>query len=142
MDELDRTLRDRGHRVTRPRRAVWSVLHHAGAHLTVEEIVEQLVADGRNVDLASVYRALSLFEELGLARTSRLGEGDASRWEVAHPDEHFHLVCERCGEVDHHVGSLVEQLRRHLTDGHGFDVRDVELVVTGRCARCARREAS
>jgi Fur family transcriptional regulator, ferric uptake regulator len=140
-DELERTLRAHGHRVTRPRRAVWEVLGTADGHLTVEQIVAAVVANGGGADTASVYRTLALFEELGLARTSRLGDTDASRWELAHPDEHFHLVCEVCGDVDHHVGTLVAQIREHLDHGHGFEPRDVELVVTGRCARC-RQAAS
>lgn len=141
MDELDRVLHDRGHRVTRPRRAVWAVLRDADAHLTVEQIAASLADAGADVDVASVYRTLSLLEDLGLARTSRLGDSEAGRWEIAHPDEHFHLVCNDCGDVDHHVGSLVAEIREHLGRDHGFEVGEVELVVSGRCARCARRRA-
>jgi Fe2+ or Zn2+ uptake regulation protein len=136
--ELDRTLREQGHRSTRPRRAVWRVLAAADEHLTVEQIAAELQARGDDVDLASVYRALALFAELGLARETRLGGEEAARWERAHPDEHFHLVCAVCGGVDHHVGSLVAQIHDHLDDGHGFEVHEVELVVTGRCAACRR----
>lgn len=141
MDELSRVLRDHGCRVTRPRRAVWAVLRDAEEHLTVEQIVDQLTAAGEDVDVASVYRTLALLEELDLARTTRLGDTGASHWEIAHPDEHFHLVCEECGAVDHHVGTLVEEIRTHLAGDHGFEVRDVELIVSGRCARCAARAA-
>lgn len=141
MDELERVLREHGHRVTRPRRAVWAVLRDARAHLTVEEIAASVADTGEDVDVASVYRTLSLLEELDLARTSRLGDRDAGRWEIAHPDEHFHLVCDECGDVDHHVGSLVAQIREHLGGDHGFEAHAVELVVSGRCARCLRRRA-
>jgi Fur family transcriptional regulator, ferric uptake regulator len=140
--QLERSLRSRGYRVTTPRRAVWHVLHEARGHLTVDQILDEVAAGGGDVDTASIYRTLALFEELGLARVSRLGERDAGRWELAHPDEHFHLVCEVCGEVDHHVGTLVAQIRDHLEDGHGFEVGEVELVVTGRCARCRERPAA
>lgn len=134
--ELDEVLRARGHRVTRPRRAVWDVLRVAEGHLTVEQILARAVAAGEDIDLASVYRTLSLFDELALARVSRIGDSEAGRWELMHPDEHFHLLCEVCGEVDHHVGSLVARIEDHLDDGHGFEVRSVELTVTGVCARC------
>lgn len=134
--ELTDELRARGYRVTRPRRAVWEVLGAAEGHLTVEEVTARIVARGTDVDLASVYRTLSLFEELGLARTSRLGDSDAGRWELMHPDEHFHLLCEVCGHVDHHVGSLVARIQEHLDSGHGFEVRGVELTVSGVCSRC------
>jgi Fur family ferric uptake transcriptional regulator len=134
--DLDHELRAHGYRVTLPRRAVWEALRHSGGHVTVEELVERLGAGGAEVDPASVYRTLALFAELGLARVNRLGGGEAGRWELAHPDEHFHLVCEVCGDVDHHVGSLVQSIRQHLDEGHGFLASDVDLVVTGRCARC------
>lgn len=134
--DLDQLLRARGYRVTRPRRAVWEVLCHADDHLTVEEVTARTRAVGHDVDPASVYRTLDLLEGLGLARASRLGDSEANRWELAHPDEHFHLVCTHCGRVDHHIGSLVAQVREHLDSGHGFAVDEVELTVSGRCADC------
>jgi Fur family transcriptional regulator, ferric uptake regulator len=134
--ELVDELRTRGYRVTRPRRAVWEVLREAEGHLTVDEVTARIVAAGEEVDLASVYRTLSLFEQLELARVSRLGDSEAGRWELMHPDEHFHLLCEVCGEVDHHVGSLVARIQEHLDTGHGFEVRGVELTVSGVCSRC------
>lgn len=140
VTDLDRTLREQGLRSTRPRRAVWRVLARAQAHLTVEQVAAAVSENGDDVDLASIYRALSLFAELGIARETRLLGEEASRWERAHPDEHFHLVCAVCGDVDHHVGSLVAQIREHLDRGHGFEVQDVELVVTGRCTACRRAD--
>ncbi len=131
-------LREHGYRLTRPRRIVWEVLRDAGGHLTAEEIADRVEEVSTGVNLASVYRSLSLLAELDLVRESRLGEGGAARWELAHPDEHFHLVCERCGEVTHHAGDLVEQVRDHLATGHGFVARSVDLVVSGRCVECAR----
>ncbi len=131
--ELDQVLRQGGYRATSPRRIVWDALRRAAGHVTVEELAAEV---GDEVDLASIYRALAVFEELGLARMSRLGDGDAGRWEPAHPDEHFHLVCTECGDVDHHIGSLVAQIRDHLDEGHGFQTDNVELVVNGRCRRC------
>lgn len=136
-DQMTSALRDAGHRVTRPRRAVWAVLRDATGHLTVEELADRVQQTEPGVNVASVYRALDVFAQLDMVRESRLGDEEASRWEIAHPDEHFHLVCEDCGKIDHHVGTLVEQVREHLAEGHGFQPREVELIVTGRCADCA-----
>lgn len=134
--DISELLRARGQRVTRPRRAVWDVLSRAEGHLTAEEVARRVEAEEPGVNLASVYRSLALFAELALARESRLGDADAGRWELAHPDEHFHLVCRRCGDVDHHVGTLVSEVRDHLRRGHGFEVDGIELTVTGTCASC------
>ncbi len=138
-DDVQTLLRHHGYRVTQPRRAVWRALVEADGHLTVDQIASRVHALDADVNLASIYRSLALFQELDLARESRLGDQEAAHWELAHPDEHFHLVCDDCGRIDHHVGSLVEEIRGHLQRGHGFEPRDVELTVTGRCEDCASR---
>lgn len=135
-DELSAQLRVKGYRVTRPRQEVWRALSDARGHLTVEEIASRVAERWPGVNLASVYRALALFSELDLVRESRLHDEDATRWEIAHPDEHFHLVCDVCGHVDHHAGDLVAKVTDHLRTDHRFEPRAVELTVAGRCAAC------
>lgn len=129
--ELTAQLRRHGHKVTDQRRKVWETLGAANEHLTAEEI-----AGESGVNLASVYRALRLFVEIELVRESRLGTEDASRWELAHPDDEFHLVCARCGSVQHHGGDLVEQIRHHLAQSHQFEATSIEIGVEGLCADC------
>lgn len=140
---LAEELRAAGHRLTGPRRLVWTVLTEAGGHLTVEEIAERVGQLDPTVNLSSVYRSLALFAELGLARESTLGAGPASRsashWEPAHPDEQFHLICESCGDVQHHAGDLVARIRSHLADEHDFGSNRVEVLVTGLCSKCKTR---
>ncbi|HUG84437.1 MAG TPA: transcriptional repressor, partial [Euzebya sp.] len=126
-----------GHRVTRPRRAVWRALVESEEHLTAEQLCARVARIDPAVNQASVYRSLTLFEELDLVRQSHLGGDQAGRWEMAHPDEHFHLVCRQCGGIDHHQGTLVQSVREHLATGHGFQADQVELIVTGRCAGCS-----
>lgn len=137
-DDLSRQLRQRGYRVTRPRQAVWRALTDAEGHLTADEVAARVTLYQPGVNLASVYRSLALFAQLGLVRESRLGDDDALSWEIAHPDEHFHLVCQVCGRVDHHTGDLVARVVEHLRTGHDFEPTSVELTVAGRCAACAR----
>ncbi|HEX6255512.1 MAG TPA: Fur family transcriptional regulator [Euzebyales bacterium] len=140
-NDIDGRLRGHGLRVTRPRRAVWHALMAADGHLTVEEVAERVAREHPGVNLASVYRSLALFSQLDLVRESRLGDEDVTRWELAHPDEHFHLICDVCGQVDHHAGDLVARIVEHLRAGHGFEPRSVDLSVVGRCASCAAAAA-
>lgn len=134
--EIATILRARGNRVTEPRRLVWEVLSSAEGHLTVEEITARVHAADPSVNLSSVYRTLDLFADMDLVRESNLSADGPSRWEPAHSDDHFHLVCNSCGRVEHHGGDLVERVRSHLGDEHGFEPSSIELVVTGRCSRC------
>lgn len=137
FQDLAATLRHAGHRVTTPRRAVWEVLHEAASHLTAEDITERVQGDDPGINVSSIYRTLGLLADLGLVRESSLGPTAASHWELAHPDEEFHLRCVLCRRVEHHGGDLVDQVKAHLLAEHGFDASGVELLVSGTCSRCS-----
>lgn len=132
--DLAAKLREHGHKVTRQRTEVWDSLLRAPGHLTAEEVA---AGTASQVNLASVYRALGLFTAIGIARESKLGNDDASRWELAHPDDEFHLVCSNCDSVQHHGGDLVAQIRDHLHESHGFAASAIEISVGGLCGKCA-----
>ena len=137
--DVETRLRERGYRVTEPRLRVYELLRDGEGHLTADEIADALAGGEEAVTLSSVYRVLAVFEELDLVRSSRLGSAEASHWELAHPDEHFHVVCNRCGDVDHHRGSLVAVIEEHLRDGHGFEPEEITVLVRGTCRACRGR---
>ena len=133
--DVGHRLRDEGYRLTPQRQLVWEALRGAEHHMTAEDILTVVSRTVPEFNVASVYRTLTLLADLGLAKEVRLGES-RGHWEVAHPDDEFHLVCRVCGDVAHHKGDLVEQVRLHLSGGHGFTAEDVDLVVHGVCADC------
>ena len=131
-------LRQHGYRLTSPRWLVWSVLRSADGHLTADEVTDRVNDADPTVNRSSVYRSLTIFEELDLVRRSHLGIDESARWEIAHPDDEFHLVCRSCGSVGHHAGELVDRIRSHLHERHDFIADGVDLVITGQCADCSR----
>jgi Fur family ferric uptake transcriptional regulator len=135
--DVGHVLREHGYRLTSPRWLVWSALRSADGHLTAEAVTERVNDADPTINRSSVYRSLTLFEELHLVRRSHLGIDESARWEIAHPDDKFHLVCRSCGSVRHHAGELVGQIRSHLARNHRFVAESIDLVVTGKCADCA-----
>jgi len=134
--DVGELLRMEGYRLTPQRQLVWDALRAADGHLTAEQIHDEVTRISPAINLASVYRSLSLLARLGLVKEVQLGE-NMGRWEVNHPDDKFHLVCRVCGRVDHHPGDLVERVRAHLSGEHNFSPEGVDLVVHGVCARCS-----
>lgn len=134
--DLAARLRAHGYRVTEPRLRVYELLRQGRAHLTADQIADGLADGDDPVTLSSVYRVLAVLEELDLVRSSRLGDGEVSHWELSHPDEHFHVVCNDCGDVDHHRGSLVAVIEEHLSAGHDFVADEITVLVRGTCAAC------
>jgi Fur family ferric uptake transcriptional regulator len=133
--DVGHRLRDEGYRLTPQRRLVWEVLRSAEHHLTAEQIHDAVSQTAPDLNVASVYRTLTLLAELDLVKEVQLGDG-RGHWELAHPDDAFHLVCRGCGQVTHHTGTVVEDVRTHLASQHGFAPEQVELIVRGLCAAC------
>lgn len=135
MVELDEALRQHGGRLTRPRELVWEALGEADRHVTVQELSDLVAAKDSSINMSSVYRALELFNELGLVRESRTNSLDAATWERRHPDREIHLVCVDCGAVRHHHTDVVERLRLEI-GRTGFDPAMIDVQVSGSCG-CA-----
>lgn len=134
-DTLIQTLRDAGMRVTKPRRAICSVIAESdGEHLSASEVLDRAEdVLGRTVDLSTVYRTIDVLQEHGAIHHVHLGHG-ASVVHLSDPQVHHHLVCDRCGRtVDLPLDEL-EPLGR-LLDRHGFSNDTVHFAIVGRCSR-------
>ena len=133
--ELRAALRSRGMRVTPQRLAVHSALHDIGRHSTAEEVLERVHGTVPGVSLPTVYAALELLTDLGLAL--RVHAGRAVRFDPR-SEAHHHLVCTSCGAVadldaDLELGPAFERAR-----ALGAETSGAEVVVRGLCADCAR----
>jgi Fe2+ or Zn2+ uptake regulation protein len=131
--DLRARLRERGLRVTPQRLAVYGALHGIGRHSTAEEVLERVHGTVPGVSLPTVYAALDLLADLGLA--ARVHAGRAVRYDPR-ADPHHHLVCTSCGAVadlDAEV-DLAPALARARS--LGADAFGGEVIVRGRCAAC------
>lgn len=133
--ELADLLQAHGYRATAPRRYVLTALEQANGHRTAEQLCAEITDAGAKVDLASVYRTLTLFDELGLARASRLHD-EAAQWELVRRVEHVHLICRGCGAVTHHAAGLAQNVTDHISADHAFTVDSLDITVHGRCQAC------
>ena len=134
MGDLRATLRARDMRVTPQRLAVHAALQELGRHSTAEEVLARVHGTVPGVSLPTVYAALELLADLGLA--NRLQAGRAVRFDPR-TQPHHHFVCTECGAVtdldaDVELGPALERARRL-----GAQASGAEVIVRGRCADCA-----
>ncbi len=135
-EDLVALLRERGQRVTSQRLVILRELRHHGGHATAEEIHRAVHRDLPGTSIPTVYAALDLLVELGLARKLDLGLGMAIY--DARTAAHQHAVCRRCGRIEDLELELdAHALLRAAGGGEGFEPRATELVISGVCARCA-----
>lgn len=105
-------------------------------HPSTEDIYASVKALDASVGQATVYRAMKLLCESGLAREVHFGDG-VSRYErragIAH---HDHLICERCGRTIEVVDEEIERLQEVLARKHGFLPTRHHLYLYGLCPTC------
>lgn len=102
-------------------------------HVTADQCVDSLIKLKSKVSIATVYRNLNLFEELGIIDKFWL-KGNAY-YEMRN-NSRIHMLCASCGrveEIDYPVNkSMVDLLQKD----HKITVRDVKVEVDGICKSC------
>jgi Fur family transcriptional regulator, ferric uptake regulator len=126
-----------GHRWGSARRAVVEVLAGQSCCLTAQQIADRLRAQGADVGLASVYRALELLSSLRLVHRLDVGDGTA-RYERTDPsgEHHHHLVCDRCGAVAAFEDDGLEHAIEALSGRLDFEMGGHDIVLRGTCRGC------
>jgi Fur family transcriptional regulator, ferric uptake regulator len=139
QDSATGALSEAGHRAGGARGAVVDLLAGQSCCLSAQEISERLDAEGRNIGLASIYRALDLLHEMGFVQRVEIGDG-GSRYEPILPggEHHHHAVCESCGRVTAFEDEKLERTLERLSGRLRYAMRAHDIVIRGDCARCVK----
>jgi len=140
--EMVETLRKAGHRITPQRTAIAEVMARSASHPSVESIYEELYPRFPSMSLATVYKTVALFVDLGLALD--LGtHHDEHRYDGRCTRPHLHLLCERCGAIlDCEAADIPVEELRCAAEAAGFEVGTVRCDVTGICGACREKLAA
>jgi Fur family peroxide stress response transcriptional regulator len=140
VDRMLAGVRAAGLKLTPQRMAVVRALAGDTSHPTAQELFERLRPALPTMSFATVYNTLSALREAGLCAALSLVPG-SGRFDP-NMEAHDHAVCDGCGAVtDVPLGTPARGARRALAAGApGFEVRAVEQVFRGLCARCAGRQ--
>ena len=128
-----RNLTDRPN--TRQRRLLLDTLREAKGHVDARELYRRAMEKDPRISLATVYRNLRVFKELGLVDERRLDEAQCY-YEIAGSTEHHHVVCRACGRVMEFQSALVSDLAAEVQRNSGFEVMKAVLYLEGHCPRC------
>ncbi|MGI9557846.1 MAG: Fur family transcriptional regulator [Solirubrobacterales bacterium] len=136
-------LRSGGRRAGGARDAVVGVLARQDCAISAQQAADILDEAGREVGIASVYRALETLTSLGLVRRLELGDGVA-RFEPVHAggDHHHHAVCDTCGEVTPFDDAGLEADMSRVERALPLEVSFHEVVIHGTCTDCSDPVAS
>ena len=136
LSALTGRLRGRSKKVTRPREAILEILRRHPHPLTNREILAAMPR-GR-CDLATVYRAMHLLEEVGMVKRFDFGDGTA-RFELMHEGDdghHHHLICTCCAEVIEIDECFLREIESRIASQNGFKSVTHTLEFFGICPAC------
>ena len=109
--------------------------------MTAEDIYRQLLLEGMDIGLATVYRVLTQFEQAGLLQRHHFESGK-SIFELNEGTHHDHLVCLQCGRVEEFFDPEIEKRQSRIAEERGFAVRDHALYLYADCVKrdCEHRK--
>ncbi|HUP01322.1 MAG TPA: Fur family transcriptional regulator [Gemmatimonadota bacterium] len=122
--------------VTSQRLRIAEILFGTHRHVSADEILAQLHAEGSPIGKATVYRTLDLLLRAGLIREHEFGEGFRRYEPRPTRPRHEHLVCTRCGKVIEFESQEVERIEAEVSALHAFRPSHHRLEVYGHCEDC------
>ncbi|HEY6677493.1 MAG TPA: Fur family transcriptional regulator [Actinomycetota bacterium] len=135
-DDVMGVLQARGLRMTPQRRAIVAEIMRTRGHISPTALARKVQGEMPGVNASTVYRTLSLLEEVGVLSHAHL-EGGAE-YHRAEEAGHVHLTCSNCGAEDdlsmeeaEALSNLIERHREFLPDLTHF-------AISGLCAECRR----
>ena len=135
-------LKNAGLKATLPRLRIINLFEQSKVrHLTAEDVYKQLLAEGVDVGLATVYRVLTQFEQAGLLIRHHFESGKAV-FELNQGHHHDHLVCLQCGRVEEFYDAGIEKRQTAVASERGFRITEHALYLYAECVkpRCPYRK--
>lgn len=138
VSELEERCAEAGLKMTGQRKVILKVLGDAEDHPSVEDVYERAKKIDSSVSIATVYRTLSLLDELDLVTKHEFQEG-YSRYEL-NSDHHHHLVDLETGQVIEFQNEELEKLKILIAHELGYDLIDHRLELYGRKLTSAKKK--
>jgi Fur family ferric uptake transcriptional regulator len=132
--EIATLLRDNGLSVTKQRLFVFELLEDSEP-LTIYELYD--LAKGQ-LDRASLYRIITVFEKLGIVQRINIGWKYKIELSDKFSEHHHHLTCVNCGRIIPINEDELEAFVEGLSKSHDFKPTEHQVEVQGYCSNCSK----
>ena len=124
-----------GLKTTLPRLKILNLFENSVVrHRSAEDIYKELLNEGEDIGLATVYRVLTQFEQAGLLERHHFESGKAV-FELKSDGHHDHLVCLQCGRVEEFYDAEIEKRQIKIAKTRGFKLQDHSLSLYADCTK-------
>lgn len=145
IHDIETLLKEKGIRITLPRRVILDLFSKSDGHLLAKDIYLNINKKYPDIGLTTVYRTLDLLVRHGIINKLDLGEGQ-SRYEIAwgFKEHHHHLICSDCGKmidyndfIDDEINFFAD-IQKFLSKKYNFKINNHEVYFYGKCNSCQK----
>lgn len=127
MEDYLNRVRESGSKITSARRSVLFHLYESEIPLTLKQIHDKC----KDVDFASVYRSVTLFNSIGLVEEIIFADKKI-RYSLISDQHKHHIICSECGEITELPICLLKEIQK-LTN---YKITKHTLEFMGLCPNC------
>lgn len=138
--EIRKIFEEHNQKFTKQREIIFNVLKDSSPkHVTPEELFSIVHEDNKQVGIATIYRTLNIFEELGIVNKQEFTD-NAYTYELIDSlnDHHDHIICTSCGKIIEDECINKNELTKSLKDMYDFDMKYYSLRIYGTCSECQK----
>jgi Fur family ferric uptake transcriptional regulator len=117
-------------KLTDQRKIVAKVMSESTDHPDVDELYNRVSKIDLKISIATVYRTVKLFEELGIL-TKHEFKGGKARYEELNEGHHDHLIDIKSGEIIEFIDEEIENLQKKVAEKYGYTLVDHKLELYG-----------
>lgn len=118
-------IKQAGYKLTKSRLLVLHALEKKHKPLCAQDIYKSI---NKHIDLASVYRTLNLFVEIGIVFSERYNDKDLY---YISQKQHHHVICRKCGRTECiPCNHIFKNIKNFTNISH-------KITISGICRKCS-----
>ncbi len=108
-------------------------------HLTTQELHTLVVKQEPTIGYTTVYRALRLFTQCGLAAEVEFRDGVARFEHRLNRRNHHHMICTACGDSVEFFSPEIEDIERRIGKRFHYRTTQHSFQIYGTCETCQKK---
>ena len=129
-NDIEKKCIKKGVRLTDQRRLIAKVMSESQDHPDVAELHKRVSKLDPKISIATAYRTIKLFEELGVVSKHDF-KGEKARYEQTSDEHHDHLIDINTGEIKEFIDTDIEELQKKVAEKLGYKLVDHKLELYG-----------
>ena len=127
---IEERCKQKGVKLTDQRKLIAQTMSNSHDHPNVDELYKRVSKIDSKISIATVYRTVRLFEEVGIL-TKHDFRGEKARYEELPDSHHDHLIDVQTGEIVEFVNEEIEKLQKKVAEKLGYQLVDHKLELYG-----------